>query len=133
MTMELWALVWGAVLLFVLILLSANANIGAMGMGWGLSNRDETPATTGWGARAKRAYMNLLENLLIYAAVALPAHLAGVHTELTVLGAQIFIIARVLHAIIYVAGITALGLRTLAWFGGVVGYALIFVALLMNT
>ena len=133
MTMELWSLVWGGVLLFILILLSANANVSAMGMGWGISNRDVPATTAGWGARARRAYLNHLENLLIYAAIAIPAHLAGVSTELSILGAQIFIIARILYAIVYVAGITVAGIRTLCWLGGVIGYALIFVALLQNT
>ncbi|MEX0838414.1 MAG: MAPEG family protein [Parvibaculum sp.] len=132
MTIELWSLVWGGVLLFILILLSANANVSAMGMGWGISNRDQAATTTGWGARARRAYLNHLENLLIYASIAVPAHLAGVSTELSILGAQIFIIARILYAIIYVAGWTVLGIRTIAWFAGVVGTALIFIALLMN-
>ena len=132
MTVELWSLVWGGVLLFILIALSANANVSAMGMGWGIGNRDEPATTSGWGARARRAYLNHLENLLIYAAIAVPAHLAGVSTELTVLGAQIFIIARILYAIVYVAGWTVAGVRTICWFGGVVGYALIFIALLMN-
>lgn len=133
MTMELWSLVWGGVLLFILITLSANANVSAMGMPWGIGNRDQAATTTGWGARARRAYLNHLENLLIYASIAIPAHLAGVSTELSILGAQIFIIARILYAIIYVAGWTVLGVRTIAWFAGVVGTALIFIALLMNT
>ncbi|ABS63759.1 inner membrane protein [Parvibaculum lavamentivorans DS-1] len=133
MTMELWSLVWGGVLLFILILLSANANVSAMGMGWGIGNRDVPATTTGWGARARRAYINHLENLLIYASIAIPAHLVGVSTELSILGAQIFIIARILYAIVYVAGWTVAGIRTICWLGGVIGYALIFIALLQNT
>lgn len=133
MTMELWSLVWGGVLLFILIALSANANVSAMGMGWGIGNRDVAATTTGWGARARRAYLNHLENLLIYASIAIPAHLAGVSTELSILGAQIFIIARILYAIVYVAGLTVAGIRTICWLGGVIGYALIFIALLQNT
>ncbi|MBX3493062.1 MAG: MAPEG family protein [Parvibaculum sp.] len=132
MTVELWSLVWGGALLFILIALSANANVSAMGMGWGIGNRDEPAKTTGWGARARRAYINHLENLLIFACFAVPAHLAGISTELTVLGAQIFLIARIAYAIIYVAGWTVAGIRTIAWAAGVVGYAMIFIALLMN-
>ena len=69
---------------------------------------------------------------MIYASIAIPAHLAGVSTELSILGAQIFIIARILHAIVYVAGVTMLGVRTICWFGGAVGYTLIFIALMQN-
>ena len=133
MSMELWSLVWGGLLLFVLILLSANANVSAMGMGWGIGNRDEPATTTGWDARARRAYLNHLENLVIYACFAIPIVMTGLSTSLSVLGAQIFIIARVLYAIIYVAGLTVGGIRTLAWFGGVVGYAMVFIALMQGT
>ncbi len=59
--------------------------------------------------------------------------MAGASSSLSVLGAQIFIIARVLYAIIYVAGITVAGVRTIAWFAGVVGYAMVFIALLQAT
>lgn len=133
MSVEMWSLVWGGLLLFVLILLSANANVSAMGMGWGISNRDQAATTTGWGARARRAYLNHLENLLIYACFAIPLVMAGASSSLSVLGAEIFIVARVLYAIVYVAGITVAGIRTILWFAGVVGYAMVFIALLQAT
>jgi uncharacterized MAPEG superfamily protein len=132
MSVELWSLVWGGLLLFILITLSANANVMAMGMGWGIGNRDEPAKTGGWGARARRAYLNHLENLLIYASFAVPLVMIGGSSSLSVLGAQIFIIARVLYAIIYVAGLTAGGIRTIAWLGGVIGYAMVFIALLQT-
>lgn len=132
MSMELWSLVWGGLLLFILILLSANANVSAMGMGWGIGNRDEAAATTGWGARARRAYLNHLENLLIYASFAIPLVMTGLSTSTSVLGAQIFIAARVLYAIVYVGGITVAGIRTLLWLGGVIGYGMVFVALVQG-
>ncbi|MAM94673.1 MAPEG family protein [Parvibaculum sp.] len=132
MPMELWSLVWGGLLLFILIAMSANANVSAMGMSWGIGNRDETATVTGWGARVRRAYLNHLENLLIYACFAIPLVMAGASSSLSVLGAQIFIIARVLYAIVYVAGITIAGIRTILWFAGVVGYAMVFIALLQS-
>ncbi|MBX3504539.1 MAG: MAPEG family protein [Parvibaculum sp.] len=130
MSVELWSLVWGGLLLFILIVMSANANVKAMGMPWGIGNRDQPATTTGWGGRARRAYLNHLENLLIYACFAIPLVMIGGSSSLSVLGAQIFIIARVLYAIIYVAGLTAGGIRTIAWLGGVIGYGMVFVALL---
>jgi len=132
MPVELWSLVWGGLLLFILILLSANANVSAMGLGWGISNRDEAATTAGWGARARRAYLNHLENLLVYACFAIPLVMTGLSTSTSVLGAQIFIIARVLYAIVYVAGITVAGIRTLLWLAGVIGYGMVFVALLQG-
>ena len=131
MTVELSVLAWSSVLLLVLILISANANLSAMGMAWGIGNREEASTASGWGARARRAYLNLLENLVIYGGLVVTAHLANVHTDLTILGAQLFMAGRIVHAIVYVAGITFLGIRTLAYFAGVIGTLLIAYELLI--
>ncbi len=133
MSVEMWSLVWGGLLLFVLIVLSANANVSAMGMGWGIGNRDQAATTTGWGARARRAYLNHIENLLIYACFAIPLVMAGARSSPSVPGAQIFIIARVLSAILYVPGLTVARVRTTACFPGVVPSPLPFLALLPAT
>lgn len=80
----------------------------------------------GWIGRCTRAHRNLIENLLPFAAVVLVADAAGVHNGLTVLGAEIFVVARVAHAALYTAGITALSARTIAHFAGIAGTLLIF-------
>ena len=126
MPIELSVLVWSAAIMFILIVITANANVSANGLAWGIGNRDEASTATGAGARAKRAYMNLLENLVIYACLVIPAHLAGIHTGLTVLGAELFLIGRIAHAIVYTLGWTFLGIRTIAWVISIVGYLIIF-------
>ncbi|MEQ9520813.1 MAG: MAPEG family protein [Parvibaculum sp.] len=125
MSVELSMLMWSGVLLLALILITANSNIMSMGLGWAMGNRDEAATPPGWGARAKRAYMNHLENLLIFAAILLPVSLSGISNDMTVLGAQIFLVARIAHAVVYVTGITFLGLRTLAYFAGVAGTVMV--------
>jgi uncharacterized MAPEG superfamily protein len=130
MTIELWAVAWTGLLLLVLILLSAVGNVQAMGNEWGIGNREVPAKGEGWAGRAKRAYMNLMENLVVFAAAVVPAHIAGVHTSLTVLGAQLFLIGRIVHAVVYLGGWTFLALRTLAYFAGVAGTIMIFIALM---
>ena len=125
MSVELSMLMWSGVLLLVLILGSATANSLAMGLPWGLSNRDEPASLDGWRGRLKRAYANHTENTLIFAAIVVPVSLSGISNDMTVLGAQIFLGARIVHAIVYVSGITALALRTLAYFAGVAGTVMI--------
>jgi uncharacterized MAPEG superfamily protein len=127
MSVELSMLMWSGVLLLVLVVMSATAGTLTMGMSWGFSNRDETASLEGWGARAKRCYLNHMENTVIFATILLPISLSGISNDMTVLGAQIFLGARVAHAIIYVAGITLLGLRTLAYFAGVIGTVMILI------
>ena len=130
MTIELTMLAWSTVLLIVLIMTSANANVMAMGMEWGFGNRDTPSTVSGWGARARRTYLNHMENLLIFGLLVIVAHLANVHTDLTVMGAQLFLAARIAYAAIYIAGISAMGIRTLAYFAGLVGTIMIAYAVL---
>jgi len=127
MSVELSMLMWSGVLMLALILCSATANSLAMGLPWGLSNRDDPATIDGWRARLKRAYANHAENTLIFAAIVIPVSLAGISNEMTVLGAQIFLGARIVHALVYVSGITALALRTLAYFAGVIGTVMILI------
>ena len=133
MTIELSMLAWSSVLLIVLIMISANANLAAMGMAWGIGNRDEPSAATGWGARARRTYLNHLENLVIFGLLVIVAHLANVHSDLTVMGAQLFLAARIAYAAVYIAGISAMGIRTLAYFVGLVGTLMIAYAVLFTS
>jgi uncharacterized MAPEG superfamily protein len=87
-------------------------------------NRESLPPPTGWAGRAQRAHRNMLENLLLFAALVLIAAVAGKANAMTLLGAQLFFWARLAYAVIYVAGIP--WLRTGAWFVSVIGLALIF-------
>ena len=130
MTIELTMLAWSTVLLIALIMTSANANVMAMGMAWGFGNRDERPTVSGWAARARRTYLNHLENLLVFGLLVIIAHLANVHTELTVMGAQLFLAARIVYAGLYIAGISAMASRTLAYFAGLIGTIMIAYAVL---
>jgi uncharacterized MAPEG superfamily protein len=91
-------------------------------------NRDDVPAPEGWMGRAKRAHLNLVENLAPFAALVLIAHVAGKADASTALGAQLFFWARLAHAVVYVAGIA--WVRTAAYAVSVVGMAMILVALL---
>jgi uncharacterized MAPEG superfamily protein len=67
-------------------------------------NRDNLPLITGWAGRARRAHRNMLENLVLFAALVLIAAVAGKTNATTLLGAQLFFWARLAYAVIYVAG-----------------------------
>ena len=131
MTPELSMVLWSAALLFAQIGVSAVSNVGAMGLPWGLGNHESPATTEGLPGRAKRAYMNMLENFPVFAAVVFVAQFAGVHNEMTVLGAEIFLVARTIYAIVYLAGFTFLAIRTIVWTAGIVGTAMVFFATLM--
>lgn len=88
------------------------------------ANREGLPEITGWAGRAARAHRNMLENLVLFAALVLVAVAAGRTNAMTLLGAQIFMYARLAYAVIYVAGIP--WLRTAVWTVSIVGLAMIF-------
>ena len=87
----------------------------------GLSNRDNLPEPTPLGGRAVRAATNTLENFVLFVALALTAHAAGLDNE-AMLGAQIFFWARVVYLPVYWAGITYL--RSMIWGVGIAGLAM---------
>ena len=128
LSIELTMLMWASILYVLQVLLGALAADLKNGMAWGLGNRENIPALEGWGGRAQRAYVNMAENLLPFACLVLIAYSLGRTGELSVLGAEIFLISRLAYAVLYVAGIKVL--RSLAYFGGLAGMILIIVQLL---
>ena len=128
MTPELTLLVWAVALTFVQMIVAgigANLQFGVATTG---GNRETMPAPTGWAGRASRAHRNMLENLPLFAALVLVAVIAGRTNATTLLGAQIFLAARVLHGIVYVIGIPVL--RSVIFAVSVIGMGLIFLQLL---
>jgi uncharacterized MAPEG superfamily protein len=86
-------------------------------------NREDFPPGTGWIGRAHRAHLNMVENMVPFAALVLGAAVAGKADGWTALGAQVFFYSRVVHAVMYIAGVP--WLRTFAWLGGVAGMAMV--------
>jgi uncharacterized MAPEG superfamily protein len=129
MTTDLWMLVWTAVLCLVLPLPYGVARTTTPGgTAWAFGNREADFAFPVWAGRAERAHRNLLENLAPFAILVLVAHLTGKANATTALGAELFFLARVLHAILYIAGV--LYLRTAAFLLGTIGEVMILVQLL---
>ena len=113
MTLELRLLVWStalALLQMLIALLAAIAQVGVLPL---VGNRDNLPGFEGWAGRAQRAHRNMLENLIIFAALVLGAQAAGKTNAATALGAQLFFWGRFAYAPAYVIGIP--WLRTGLW------------------
>jgi uncharacterized MAPEG superfamily protein len=126
-SMELTMLMWASILYVVQTLIAALAADIQNGLAWGLGNREEIPTAEGWGGRAERAYVNMSESLLPFACLVLIAYTLDRTGELSTLGAEIFLVSRLAYAVLYIAGIKVL--RSLAYFGGLAGIALIIVQL----
>ncbi len=127
MSIELKMLVWSVVLTLVQMLVAALGAQLQVGLPPLAGNRENLPEMTGWAGRASRAHRNMLENIVLFAALVLVAQIAGKTNATTALGAQLFFWARVAHGAIYVAGIP--WLRTGAWVVSMVGLVMILVQL----
>lgn len=130
MTPMLDLVVYMTLLTFLAIMLGAflrNREWTPEGFKAGVSNRDNVPEATPLGGRAERAAANSIEALLLFMPLALVAQLAGIADE-ALLGATVFIWARVAYLPIYLAGI--IYVRSLVWGVGVAGLAMMVMALL---
>ena len=124
MTPDLGMLVWSAALALAQMLIAVLGAIGQLGLPMLAGNREDLPAVIGWAGRARRAHLNMLESLVVFAAVVLVAHATGRANETTALGATIFFWARLAYAVVYIAGVP--WLRTAVWAASVAGIVLVF-------
>jgi len=125
---ELTLLVWSVALAFVQVVVVAQGATMQVGLPTLAGNRENLPEMRGWVGRAQRAHRNMIENLVLFAALVLVAVVAGRTSATTLLGAQIFFWSRVVYAAVYYAGIP--WLRTGVWGVSVVGMVLIFLQLI---
>ena len=123
MSPDLKYLLFSVVLTFVQVLIAAAAANQVVGLTTLAGNRDDLPVLTGFAGRAKRAHLNMLENMVLFTALVLIAAVAGKANAMTAMGAMIFFWARLAYAVIYLLGVP--WLRTLAWFVSVIGMVMI--------
>lgn len=128
MTTDLWMLVASTVLCLLIPFVSlAGLMRTPGGSAWGFGNRDAPLEVAPWVGRARRAHANMVENLAPFAALVLVAHVAGKANATTAMGAELFVIARIAHLVVYVIGIPVL--RTLIFSVGALGEVLILLQL----
>ncbi len=125
---DLQMLLWSIALCLVQMLLAVMLYQSQVGLPALAGNREGLKPPTGMADRAHRAHRNMLENLVLFAALVLMAAITGRANEWTALGSIVFFWARLAYAVIFVAGIP--WLRTAAWLVSIVGLLLVFSQLL---
>ncbi len=125
MSVEMKMLVWSVGLAFAQCLVAVTGAMLQVGLPTLAGNREGMPAITGWAGRAERAHRNMLQSLVLFAALVLVAQAAGKHDATTVLGAQLFFWARLAYAVVYLIGLP--WVRTAVWAAAVVGMVMIFI------
>jgi uncharacterized MAPEG superfamily protein len=123
MPIEILVLAATGALLLTLTLIQGTRNVLVLGLPTAAGNQHDIAPWSGANDRLNRAIRNLIEALAIYAPIAVTVQMLGQTNDISALGAEIFLIARAVHALVYVLGIP--WVRTLAWFAGVGGIVLV--------
>ena len=80
-----------------------------------------------WAQRMNAAHANTVENLVVFAPLALTAQALNIHTASTAFACALFFWCRLVYIAVYTAGIPVL--RTLAFVGGFVAQAMLVLAI----
>jgi uncharacterized MAPEG superfamily protein len=124
MTTELIMLAWGCVLALVHILATAQVRTRQYGTKWNVGARDEElPPPRPLVGRLERAQANFFETFPLMIAAVLIVTAAGLTGERTALGAQIWLVARVVYLPLYALGVPYL--RSAAWIASVLGIGMV--------
>lgn len=75
------------------------------------------PPDPAWAERARCAHANAVENLVVFAPLVIILAMIGASTPMTILASKLYLGARLVHYIVYAAGIPVV--RTLAFVVGV--------------
>jgi uncharacterized MAPEG superfamily protein len=120
MTTELWLLVAAVLLGFVHIVLQAQSMNLQRGYRWNAGPRDEIlPPLTGVAGRLNRALRNYLETFPLFAAAVMVTAVGNIHNSLTLWGAWLYVLARIVYVPLYAFGVRYV--RSLAWNAAVLG------------
>ena len=124
MSTDLHMLVWAVALTIVQTVLAAFGAMQQVGLPALAGNRESLPAIVGWAGRAGRAHRNMLENLVLFAALVLVAAVTNRANAMTAMGAQLFFWARLIYVPVYIIGLP--WVRTIVWAASVIGLVMIF-------
>jgi len=131
MSLDLRLVAYSVLLTWIMLLTASSLRERAWswrGLLVAVGNRDDVPEPSPLAARADRAAKNMLENLVLFAALVMVAHLSEADPERVALGARLFFWSRVLYFPVYLAGIKFV--RSAIWGVSVLGLGLILQAAL---
>ena len=123
MSIEILSAAAIAGVLLLLTLIQGTRNVLVLGLPTAAGNQHDIAPWTGANDRLNRAIRNLIEAVAIFVPLAVAVEVMGLTNSTTALGAEIFLISRIIHAVVYVVGVP--WVRTTAWTGGVIGILMV--------
>ncbi|MFN3816152.1 MAPEG family protein [Brevundimonas sp.] len=128
MTPDFILLAIALMLALVQILWAGAARTSELGIKWNAGPRDGVAPPPGpMAGRLIRAQANLFETLPLFAAAVIMAEVAGKAGELTYIGAQMYVFARIAYVPVYMLGIPYV--RSLIWLVSLIGLIVVLAAL----
>lgn len=125
MSSELTILGLYGILIIVVILVEVLLALPQYGLPYLASARDENRPQEGMAGRATRTVLNCTIGMALFAPAILILALKDGFTATTLLCAQVFLIARVIYVVVYIAGIP--WIRTLAFVAGLLATLYLYV------
>jgi len=119
--MVFWILA-ALVVYYVHLFLPSMIRIPQIGVSRYVGSRDDLPALPAIGQRAERAHNNLRENMIPFVALAVLTIALGDVSGTAILGAQLFVLARIIYLVCYLFAIP--WLRSIVWSVGFIGLVL---------
>ena len=113
MTNELMSLTWVITLSAVMWVPYIVNTIMVQGLTDAVGYPDSPKPLAPWAQRMKKAHYNAVENLVMFAALVLMLNALGISNATTVMACNIYFWARLVHYLVYTAGIP--WLRTLSF------------------
>jgi uncharacterized MAPEG superfamily protein len=105
MTTPFWCLLAAVLIPYVLAMTGGYFRMKQFGSVDNKHPRAQAAALEGAGARACAAQQNAWEALPVFAAAVFVAHLAGADPQSSATAAVVFVVARVLHPVAYIANV----------------------------
>lgn len=129
MPIELFVLAWAMVLLLIHIFAAAHVKTKQYGTDWNMGARDESlPPLNPLAGRLARAQANFQETLPIAIVALIGVVVAGRSSDMTMLGAHIWLGARIVYLPVYGLGIPKI--RTLIFLISLIGLGMVLWPLL---
>lgn len=119
--MVFWILA-ALVVYYVHLFLPSMIRIPQIGVSRYVGSRDDLPALPAIGQRAERAHNNLRENMIPFLALAVLSIALGDVNATAILGAQMFVLARIVYLPCYLFAVP--WLRSTVWSIGFIGLVL---------
>jgi uncharacterized MAPEG superfamily protein len=113
MTSELMSLTWVITLSAVMWVPYIVNTIMVQGLSNAVGYPENPKPIAPWAQRMKKAHYNAVENLVMFAALVLILHVLGISNATTIMACNLYFWARLVHYLVYTAGIP--WLRTLSF------------------